>query len=128
MALLPPERIELAVENLKQKFWEWADLYFAVLSPMVKELNRLDAVSYTHLDVYKRQAVRTLMKLNGSTAVDFSALDAEFSALQSGSAEPVSYTHLDVYKRQIGDRPNIEKHDIKKDDCETQHGLAKRSG
>ena len=42
MALLPPERIELAVENLKQKFWEWADLYFAVLSPMVKELNRLD--------------------------------------------------------------------------------------
>ena len=42
MALLPPERIELAVENLKRKFWEWADLYFAVLSPMVKELNRLD--------------------------------------------------------------------------------------
>lgn len=42
MALLPQERIELAVENLKQKFWEWADLYFAVLSPMVKELNRLD--------------------------------------------------------------------------------------
>ena len=28
----------------------------------------------------------------------------------------------------IGDRPNIEKHDDKKDDCETQHGLAKRSG
>lgn len=25
MALLPQERIELAVENLKQKFWEWAD-------------------------------------------------------------------------------------------------------
>ena len=42
MALLPQKRIELAVENLKQKFWEWADLYFAVLSPMVKELNRLD--------------------------------------------------------------------------------------
>ena len=42
MALLPQKRIELAVENLKQKFWEWADLYVAVLSPMVKELNRLD--------------------------------------------------------------------------------------
>lgn len=40
--LLPQDRIELAVENLKQKFWEWADLYFAVLSPMVEELNRLD--------------------------------------------------------------------------------------
>ena len=38
------------------------------------------------LDTFNK-AVRTLMKLNGSTAVDFSALDAEFSALQSGSAE-----------------------------------------
>ena len=34
------------------------------------------------LDAFNK-AVRTLMKLNGSTAVDFSALDAEFSALQS---------------------------------------------
>ena len=38
------------------------------------------------LDTFNK-AVRTLMKLNGSTAVNFSALDAEFSALQSGSAE-----------------------------------------
>ena len=38
------------------------------------------------LDTFNK-AVCTLMKLSGSTAVDFSALDAEFSALQSGSAE-----------------------------------------
>ena len=49
-----------------------------------------DAYAVQHkdeLDTFNK-AVRTLMKLNGSTAVDFSALDAEFSALQSGSAEP----------------------------------------
>ena len=48
-----------------------------------------DAYAVQHkdeLDTFNK-AVRTLMKLNGSTAVDFSALDAEFSALQSGSAE-----------------------------------------
>ena len=48
-----------------------------------------DAYAAQHkeeLDTFNK-AVRTLMKLNGSTTVDFSALDAEFSALQSGSAE-----------------------------------------
>ncbi|QCD89886.1 hypothetical protein DEO72_LG4g838 [Vigna unguiculata] len=44
------------------------------------------AVSYTHLDVYKRQT-----------------LECEMSKLQKGrtmSVRAVSYTHLDVYKRQ----------------------------
>ena len=44
-----------------------------------------DAYAAQHKDELEsfNKAVRTLMKLNGSTAVDFSALDAEFSALQS---------------------------------------------
>ena len=47
----------------------------------------LDTVSYTHLDVYKRQDERT-----AQLAVDL--LDVHhYSA--------VSYTHLDVYKRQL---------------------------
>ena len=48
-----------------------------------------DAYAAQHkeeLDAFNK-AVRTLMKLNGGTTVDCSALDAEFSALQSGSAE-----------------------------------------
>ena len=48
-----------------------------------------DAYAAQHkdeLDAFNK-AVRTLTKLNGNTAVNFSALDAEFSALQSGSAE-----------------------------------------
>ena len=47
-----------------------------------------DAYAAQHKDELEsfNKAVRTLMKLNGNTAVDFSALNAEFSALQSGSA------------------------------------------
>ena len=54
------------------------------------------------------KAVRTLMKLNGSTAVDFSALDAEFSALQSGSAELRS--QLETLQPDISALKNIRKY------------------
>ena len=50
---------------------------------------KLTPVSYTHLDVYKRQA----------DAVDNQCANHEQQALAQFS-EPVSYTHLDVYKRQ----------------------------
>ena len=53
------------------------------------------------------KAVRTLMKLNGSTAVDFSALDAEFSALQSGSAE--LRTQLETLQPDVSALKNIRK-------------------
>ena len=50
-------------------------------------------VSYTHLDVYKRQSVNGLVTYdNGSgTKAD---IGAKLYII------PVSYTHLDVYKRQ----------------------------
>ena len=44
-------------------------------------------VSYTHLDVYKRQAIEK--NLHTDTQTD------------TQTHTPVSYTHLDVYKRQI---------------------------
>ena len=59
------------------------------------------------LDAFNK-AVRTLMKLNGSTAVDFSALDAEFSALQSGSAE--LRTQLETLQPDISALKNIRKY------------------
>ena len=59
------------------------------------------------LDTFNK-AVRTLMKLNGSTAVDFSALDAEFSALQSGSAE--LRTQLETLQPDISALKNIRKY------------------
>ena len=59
------------------------------------------------LDTFNK-AVRTLMKLNGSTAVDFSALDAEFSALQSSSAE--LRTQLEILQPDISALKNIRKY------------------
>ena len=59
------------------------------------------SVSYTHLDVYKRQAL-TAMHQRHETILLVLALSAE-RTVQSQScvkAAPVSYTHLDVYKRQ----------------------------
>ena len=51
-----------------------------------------EAVSYTHLDVYKRQAYARC------------AFQPAQAAIGPGfrGAGPVSYTHLDVYKRQAG--------------------------
>ena len=60
------------------------------LSTAVGEAVRgLDAVSYTHLDVYKRQD-------GGGEIV------GQRKGRRAGGnyAGPVSYTHLDVYKRQ----------------------------
>ena len=48
-------------------------------------------VSYTHLDVYKRQAMGYSKKDVAYTAPDCGC---------TGGAASVSYTHLDVYKRQ----------------------------
>ena len=69
-----------------------------------------DAYAAQHkdeLDTFNK-AVRTLMKLNSSTAVDFSALDAEFSALQSGSAE--LRTKLETLQPDVSALKNIRKY------------------
>ena len=74
-------------------------------------------VSYTHLDVYKRQpynllatgAIRMSIERNG----DLNPLFAERPVMRHWDflehrIFPVSYTHLDVYKRQA---------DKRSDDC-----------
>ena len=71
-------------------------------------------VSYTHLDVYKRQDVVSAEETSAETApvetetaveTSESVDNAESLAQDEGNAsqvsETVSYTHLDVYKRQI---------------------------
>ena len=88
--------------------------------------SRIVTVSYTHLDVYKRQAPRASMaRLSFSqTSMNFekswpkalwskaqwitpSACAAPLRRL-SASSRPVSYTHLDVYKRQVSEvRPAV---------------------
>ena len=60
-----------------------------------REATKEEAVSYTHLDVYKRQEHLRHLGQHGGTA----ALAHHVGEAADGGA--VSYTHLDVYKRQI---------------------------
>ena len=56
------------------------------------------SVSYTHLDVYKRQSRTTVgFSQNGS---DGSSQGSFTMVNVADSTNAVSYTHLDVYKRQ----------------------------
>ena len=69
--------------------------YVAVLSGNTDLLDkaRLETVSYTHLDVYKRQVYELVA---GRMLETFSGACVKENTFLT----PVSYTHLDVYKRQ----------------------------
>ena len=84
----------------------------------------LEAVSYTHLDVYKRQLPGQTCDLAAhglpqfGNARPFVRADAEHAQLRADVfapnllgqiVAPVSYTHLDVYKRQEFPVLRIEK-------------------
>ena len=66
------------------------------------------AVSYTHLDVYKRQLISRNPVLNATLPKEeHKERDIWTAETLSKAMEvcddpiPVSYTHLDVYKRQV---------------------------
>ena len=59
--------------------------------------NHSTTVSYTHLDVYKRQAFNCNAASFSST---FWAISSFIWESFWASPSSVSYTHLDVYKRQ----------------------------
>ena len=71
---------------------------------------REKSVSYTHLDVYKRQeydlayqsamAVVDQIPENGKVLILGGAEGYSGSILRGNGFKAVSYTHLDVYKRQ----------------------------
>ena len=64
---------------------------------------RIVSVSYTHLDVYKRQDTDDYTY----EALKLFLLGAISRAFKPGckfEVMPVSYTHLDVYKRQVLNR------------------------
>ena len=54
-------------------------------------------VSYTHLDVYKRQ----VFEYNSEKVGIYKDKDGKIFAVKPICTHSVSYTHLDVYKRQI---------------------------
>ena len=68
----------------------------AIVKPAV------EPVSYTHLDVYKRQhQVRAHVDEHSFTVESCAkVIDGDLCAPLADDLLPVSYTHLDVYKRQ----------------------------
>ena len=78
---------------------------------------RIKAVSYTHLDVYKRQGlftescqiavrsdndIKSVTDLNGKTvSIGEEEAGTAHNSRQILTSYAVSYTHLDVYKRQL---------------------------
>ena len=54
----------------------------------------VESVSYTHLDVYKRQVLRFGFRPGKIYRLALCAFEGQYA---------VSYTHLDVYKRQMQD-------------------------
>ena len=72
------------------------------------ELDHLEAVSYTHLDVYKRQHIYStdynnklyiILVTNYRGTTDKKS-PSPHALARRRRLSPVSYTHLDVYKRQ----------------------------
>ena len=107
-SLLLGKRIEqtdkLPESNQKQKVQRQApakSLQNAVIHMNVGRKNKVSmiAVSYTHLDVYKRQAVDGPCG-NGQHDVFRSRRGRVYIVFIIQHVAPVSYTHLDVYKRQ----------------------------
>ena len=76
--------------------------------------NGVNPVSYTHLDVYKRQAscwvrVAQLWAGNGYGTMFMPRIGMEVVVdFLEGNPDPVSYTHLDVYKRQHPSRAQAQ--------------------
>ena len=72
-------------------------------------LDKVKAVSYTHLDVYKRQAVYNkegVSAVEKGMAVYHPSIN-NYTPEHSLSVYTVSYTHLDVYKRQVIIPPEV---------------------
>ena len=68
---------------------------------ILKNFNILISVSYTHLDVYKRQGVHQIDTVE-QAALALKPLAGNLAYLLFAIGA-VSYTHLDVYKRQTFD-------------------------
>ena len=111
--LIPDVSKEVAVAQLKTKFWEWADLYFKALNPLVHEMRgqeeNLDRLTEQIEEIKKKyfpkkQARPTLpltapLPLFDDTPIKNQKLEADMLMCQIDKAEEA---HNDISKK-IGD-------------------------
>ena len=81
-------------------------------------MHGIRAVSYTHLDVYKRQIVARFE----FTRTLFPAFQIDFIQAHRNrdTVFPVSYTHLDVYKRQYSYQLRVP---VREAECRGSEGV-----
>ena len=75
------------------------------MEPKINHGDIIAPVSYTHLDVYKRQEEVPFAEENTYITVSGVVKDKQ----NRRTLESVSYTHLDVYKRQGMDGRNSSR-------------------
>lgn len=111
--LIPDVSKEVAAAQLKTKFWEWADLYFKALNPLIHEMRRqeenLDRLTEQIEEIEKKyfpkkQAKPTLpltapLPLFDDTPIKKQKLEADMLMCQIDKAEEA---HNDIRKK-IGD-------------------------
>ena len=111
--LIPDISKEVAVAQLKTKFWEWADLYFKALDPLVHEMRRqeenLDRLTEQIEEIKKKcfpqKPARPTLPLTApipflkDTPADNLKLEVEMLGCQLGKAEKA---HNEISKK-IGD-------------------------
>ena len=86
--------VDGAYHRLKPARMEGIDIYYGEILSEHAEHTLETPVSYTHLDVYKRQG-------QDRFPVHAGGFDLYLPRQHRRHTEPVSYTHLDVYKRQV---------------------------
>ena len=85
-------------------------------------VRRVIAVSYTHLDVYKRQ-----WRLSSkTTSTKLTIVGTDNGTITMRRSAPVSYTHLDVYKRQASNRGRRRWKTL--DDCNVEGVILRDEG
>ena len=103
------KQIEAMIKDFEQNF-DVRDKQDALAMCALKLGTNAEAVSYTHLDVYKRQILLSFNITNNEKKFknNFSIDDEKILEITVDNTEailrilePVSYTHLDVYKRQL---------------------------
>ena len=92
---------ELTLNAKGESIISYADYAIAMVDEAVK-----GAVSYTHLDVYKRQLLDAMIRYADLLCRVFGPEEEQLRGypgheeIELALMKPVSYTHLDVYKRQ----------------------------